>query len=264
MARIKNQNPRIGKGFVILPMMLLSVVLLVLLALILFQIQHMMKTTITVSLDSVYQDFSVSENSYQELVTSILRNRSASLPSEIEEIKNQFLDLNNFFENELGATSTGEPNFELRATITLRLQQIDRLLSLNQTLMAEDAVGLQLLSYQTCKNEINYTKSPKTILGALAPCKEKLQSALALTLDLPQESTARCSAKLTPMARLRDYISNHEQFVLIYQLSAKNKAKEAATAEQAYQKSLKELQTVPNWNDCLSDYLENEGEFLLK
>lgn len=214
-------------------------------------------------LAEITADFESIEAVYGNTVTSILSKRVPVSDFVIETLEQDYkqivIDL-----SQVETEITAENSEELQLLVEQRISDLATLRIINTALRAEERIGNSLLAYNQCKKNISYRSKASQILVKLEECKHELTNAITTLNELPKETYAACTLKETPTYYLQRTLKAHENFVSSYTYTSKSKAKEAAAMDLEYQKVLNEIQSLPDWNTCLSDYLQLKAEELLE
>lgn len=254
MARVKNTSTNISRRIVAIPLMLLSIILVASAVISLLSLRSEGVGIFQSRLDVITNEFEETETIYGNTVTSILSKRVPVSDFVIETLQNDYDQIQvelAQLETEITEANTSE----LLSLLNQRKSDLGTLRIVNTALRVEERIGNSLLAYNQCKKNISYRAKASQILVKLEECKKELQNALTTLEELPKETYATCSLKETPTYYLQRTLKSHEYFVSSYAYTSKSKAKEAAAMDLEYQKVLNEIQSLPDWNTCISDYL---------
>lgn len=263
MARIKNTIPRVKRRRVAFPLMLISLGIVVFIALYFLDYKSQGLGMFKTRLDQVIEKFENVEKMYNDLITVILTKRSPTPEFTVDVVEESYTEILSDV-SEIEKTFSNPTRIEsLRSIILTRLSTLQTIRDMNQTLRAEDLIGNSLGAYTTCKKNISFRQKASQIISKLSQCQLELNTATSSLADFPKASTAHCALRYTPSYYLQKTLKSHELLVSSYTYSTIGKAKEAASQEIEYQKTILELQQLPAWNSCISTYLQKAADELL-
>ncbi|MCC7304029.1 hypothetical protein IT418_01275 [bacterium] len=261
MARIKNPSPSLRRRSVAMITIFLSIALTAFALLYLLDYKSEGIGIFKTKLDKTTKQFETTEKQYNKILTELTTTRTSVSDYTLTLLEDAYQDILTNLISVTGVENQQVP-LQLTSTIQERKNSIERLRIMNRTIQWEEIVGTQLSSYDTCIKKINYQEKPAKILSALKECSVEIGNAKASSINLPPRSIAFCDAKKTPYALIEKKLAVHKLFIDFYTATSQNRAKDAANLDLQYQKALYELDQSPNWNDCITTYLETEAEVL--
>ncbi len=259
MARIKNPKVTVGRRNIAFLLMFLSATILGLLLLLLIDYRSQGTGIFKSNLEKVTEQFEATEERYNKLLTSLTSTRNPVSDYSITVLADEYKALQLSVNALSSDNSTENP---LTNTISNRLNDVATLRVMNKTLQWEEIIGTRLLTYDACIKAISFRQKASVIVTSLKICESDLIAAQDALADIPTNTLLNCSLNTSPNYILEKKVTAHTQFVLYYTLTSKNKAKEAAAADIQYQKALSDFDKLPDWNTCLSKYLQETSASL--
>lgn len=261
MARIKNTGPKVRRRNVAVFAMLVSFCLIDAVIFLLLNYKSQGLGLFKSKLEKITDQFEEAEQRYKKTLTDLTSSRTPVSDYNLTLLDDEYSVILESIPALTEETNSTIPA-ELAETIAARRKNIDHFRVMNKTIQWEEIIGTQLIAYDNCIKKISYRDKASKILSALAVCKVDLATAQAALVNLPEASSTLCKVNQSPTYLIQKKVSTHELFVNSYTLTSKNKAKEAASADMAYQKALDELDRLPDWNICLTNFLQAEAAYL--
>lgn len=254
MARVKSTRPKIRRKLIGIPLMLLSVFIVVL-AVFSFITHRSQGIGIFKSeLDKITEKFETVEARYADAFATITANREPIAPYLLDTLEVDYQQL--LSDYMAVVASLEEDTSPIAPLISQRVTHVSVLRTMNEAIRVEGMIGPRLLAYDECLKSISYRQKATDIYKKLQVCGVELAEMSTFLLSFPPESISNCAEKETPGYILQQKREVHSLFERYYALTSQMKAKDAAATDLAYQRAIRDFNQLPEWNSCITQYLQ--------